>query len=214
MVAVFHLSWHHAAAEITLDAGWVGVEMFFVISGFVIIGSAQGASPVEFVERRFARLYPAAIACALIDFAALRLSGDLAYDYGLSVRSDVASLLRSVLLLMGPFQVSALWTIPIELAFYALVGLLLIGRRLYRIGTVAILLACWSAVYLIPFVLHMYGLAPVRTQSLGYGTLNMTLLRHGCFFSLGILIWLLVNEPFKAGPRGPWLFRRRFVALR
>jgi peptidoglycan/LPS O-acetylase OafA/YrhL len=28
LVAVFHLSWHYPASEITLDAGWVGGEIF------------------------------------------------------------------------------------------------------------------------------------------------------------------------------------------
>src|SRR3954471_21429677 len=39
--------------------GWVGVEIFFVISGFVIANSASKASPTEFLFGRALRLYPA-----------------------------------------------------------------------------------------------------------------------------------------------------------
>jgi peptidoglycan/LPS O-acetylase OafA/YrhL len=39
--------------------GWVGVEIFFVISGFVIANSASKSSPKEFLFGRALRLYPA-----------------------------------------------------------------------------------------------------------------------------------------------------------
>jgi peptidoglycan/LPS O-acetylase OafA/YrhL len=44
--------------------GWVGVEIFFVISGFVIANSANEASAAAFLRGRILRLYPAAWICA------------------------------------------------------------------------------------------------------------------------------------------------------
>ena len=43
--------------------GWVGVEIFFVISGFVIANSASKSSPTEFLLGRALRLYPAVWVC-------------------------------------------------------------------------------------------------------------------------------------------------------
>jgi peptidoglycan/LPS O-acetylase OafA/YrhL len=40
--------------------GWVGVEIFFVLSGFVIAYSAQGNTASGFAKRRIIRLYPTA----------------------------------------------------------------------------------------------------------------------------------------------------------
>jgi exopolysaccharide production protein ExoZ len=54
MVVVFHFSWQQPDPQVSFSPGWVGVEIFFVISGFVIMGSACKATPVEFLERRFA----------------------------------------------------------------------------------------------------------------------------------------------------------------
>src|SRR5258706_15154943 len=44
--------------------GWGGVEIFFVISGFVIANSASRSSPTEFLLGRALRLYPAVWVCA------------------------------------------------------------------------------------------------------------------------------------------------------
>src|SRR4051812_28811563 len=40
-------------------SGWVGVQIFFVISGLVVAQSAEGRSPADFLKGRIVRLYPA-----------------------------------------------------------------------------------------------------------------------------------------------------------
>jgi peptidoglycan/LPS O-acetylase OafA/YrhL len=199
MVVFFHLSWQQAGAAVGLDVGWVGVEIFFVISGFVIIGTAQSASPSEFAERRFARIYPAAIACALIDYGVLRIGGAVATAYGFHVMWGWRPLVSSLTLFGDYFLVSALWTLPVELAFYGLVLVVLVTRQLARAQWLAIGLIIWSALYLFPFALSMFGLIGAHVPSLDYGFANLTLLRHGCFFGVGMLIWLMLREPATPG---------------
>lgn len=47
--------------------GWLGVEFFFMISGFVIFMTlVRVAGPLDFAVRRFARLYPAYIVSAVL----------------------------------------------------------------------------------------------------------------------------------------------------
>ena len=83
-VCVFHLGFYAWAAEYssmerifahaaTFDLltpiawmGWIGVQIFFVISGFVIANSANGATPFGFLRSRMLRLWPAAWVCATI----------------------------------------------------------------------------------------------------------------------------------------------------
>jgi exopolysaccharide production protein ExoZ len=194
MVVVFHFSWQQPDPQVFFSPGWVGVEIFFVISGFVIMGSACKATPIEFLERRFARLYPAAIGCALISFAVLRPFEQVAAAQQLHVSATFGTLARSMLLLKGPFMVSALWTLPIEVAFYALILLVLIVRRLDRVTGLAGLLIVWSGLYLIPFALTEYGMSPLHVGPLGYDSYNLSLLRHGCFFGVGMLIWQVLNQ--------------------
>src|SRR5688500_9728869 len=44
--------------------GYLGVELFFVISGFVITLSAEGRTRAEFAVARAIRLWPAFVLCA------------------------------------------------------------------------------------------------------------------------------------------------------
>jgi peptidoglycan/LPS O-acetylase OafA/YrhL len=58
----------HLAASV-FRYGWLGVELFFVISGFVIALTLEKcATPLEFATRRFARLWPALLVCSIATF--------------------------------------------------------------------------------------------------------------------------------------------------
>lgn len=193
MVVFFHLSWKLPDPTLSFAAGWIGVEIFFVISGFVIMGSAAGSTVERFAEKRFARLYPAAIACAVINLAVLLPFAELATRYGLVVSATPGAFIASLLLIKGPFVVGALWTLPIELGFYAIIALLIWRGWIGRPVLIAAVLIAWSSLYLVPFCLGQYGILPFPVRSLGYGLLNLSMLRHGCFFGVGILLWVMAR---------------------
>lgn len=211
MVLLFHFSWRQERYRYGFDAGWVGVEIFFVISGFVIMGSAIGGGLVDFAERRIARLYPAAIGCAFLNIICLVPFVQVAQAYHLSVSAAPRAFIDSLLLINGPFLVSALWTLPIELAFYGLIFLLLFTGRIERLVVAfAAALIVWSGLYLVPFCLSEYGVIPFHVDTLGYQWKNMSMLRHGCFFGVGILLWRLKND---RGGITVWLWLALGVAL-
>src|SRR5689334_12900580 len=71
--------WAHATAFPELLPmtwfGWVGVQIFFVISGFVIANSANAVSPIAFARSRVLRLYPAVWLCAPVTLMAWWVAG-------------------------------------------------------------------------------------------------------------------------------------------
>jgi peptidoglycan/LPS O-acetylase OafA/YrhL len=105
--------------------------------------------------------------------------------------------------------VGALWTLPIELAFYALILLLIAAQATSRMAGLAYALILVSLPYLVGSSLSIVGLVPFDVPSLGYGYLNLTFVRHGCFFGLGILLFLATEQG--APPTSP--MRRFMIAL-
>ncbi|MCB8882414.1 acyltransferase [Acidisoma cellulosilytica] len=197
MVALFHLTWFEASTAQIDWFGWIGVQIFFVISGFVIAQSAQDAGPVSFAISRFLRLYPAAWICGAISLAILLYNGSTAP----TLLPLLSEFFRSVVLYpMGPFIATAYWTLPIEITFYALIGFVLYLRAFDDIETIALGLCLCSGAYLCALALLYLGIIHTPWLDFGYGWKNITLLRHGIYFSAGIFCWLISEK--RLGWRG------------
>lgn len=108
----------------SLDLGWVGVDFFFVLSGFIIAMTlSKGPSVRDFVSRRFARIYPpfwVIFACTLL--AALALPSGRA---ALSAFSPAEWLLSLALLPTGQSApvIGVAWTLHHEILFYLVAAL-------------------------------------------------------------------------------------------
>lgn len=112
-------------------AGYLGVDFFFVLSGFIIMYAHfadAGNGPVvrRYILKRLMRIFPAylPISLALIALYAALPSFSGAPDRGYS-------LLSSLLLLPadGPPALSVAWTLVHELIFYAVFLLFFISKR-------------------------------------------------------------------------------------
>ena len=183
-VAAFHLTWMTAGIAWTLPFGWVGVEVFFVISGLVIANSAHGATARQFMVGRFLRIYPAAWCAAAVSYPLFLWEGYARHTNGL------IQLYYSMILLPGPFLATAYWTLPIELAFYFLIYTAITFHGFKHIQAIAMLLILWGAPYLVALTLTSRGVVHWAWVDFDYGWKNMSLLRHGPYFGLGILVWL------------------------
>lgn len=108
--------------------GYLGVHLFFMISGFVILMSAQGNSFMEFCKSRFIRLFPVYwAACVLSTLAALAFAQT---DFMPSVKVFLANL-TMIHSIAGISSIdSVYWTLAVEMRFYALVGLLLLLKQM------------------------------------------------------------------------------------
>jgi len=98
--------------------GTFGVELFFVISGFVILPSALRYLPREFALRRFLRLYPLFFVLSLVFLALNHAAG--AYPRLNNLETAVSGLLF-INLLTGTEQLTPnAWSLTYEVMFYVL----------------------------------------------------------------------------------------------
>jgi peptidoglycan/LPS O-acetylase OafA/YrhL len=211
-VAVFHMFfWSWAGVYSTIDQtnhlfgaaanfqqwaaltwfGWVGVEVFFVISGFVIAQSANTSSPMKFLAGRMLRLYPAVWVCATATLAVLYF---VARD-PLSVL--LGPYLKSLLLVPRSRWIDGVyWTLAVEILFYALVFLILFFKWISLVH-VAWVLTFWSAIYNAVYLPIVSGAVhlPAMASFLRSHVLEpaLFLLPNGCQFALGIWLWLAAN---------------------
>ncbi|MDY0977073.1 acyltransferase [Massilia sp. CFBP9012] len=194
VVALFHFTWRIPNEAHIMPFGWVGVQVFFVISGVVIANSAIASTPYRFARNRFLRLYPAAWVAAAISFAILSVVPTPAYyALGIGVNPEWWAFASSVMLVGEDALATAYWTLPIEIAFYALVFIALLRGRV-RLRAVARLLAVASSAYLVSLFYLLVTTSGPGVLDLGYGLKNMLLLRHGVFFAIGIYLWMATQR--------------------
>jgi len=107
--------------------GYLGVQLFFVISGFVILMSAWDRRPGDFAVSRFVRLFPAYWCGVLLVLLVFFLTGE-STGYPVSKVGPIERVLPNLTMLQtgigAPDSESVYWTLWVEIHFYALISLL------------------------------------------------------------------------------------------
>lgn len=132
--ARFALEWLQPIARY----GYLGVHLFFMISGFVIAFSAEGRSARDFAVSRIARLYPAFWLAVAATTLVVHLAD--ARDYAVSWSAVALNLTMFNHLFGVPPVDGVYWSLYVELSFYLLVWVVLLTGNWHRIE---FLLAAW-----------------------------------------------------------------------
>lgn len=137
--------------------GFVGVHLFFLISGFVILASALNRTAVEFAISRWTRLYPT-YWCAVI-FTTLVLWVFLGESFDVSLIDFLANmtLLNDYI---GITDIDPVyWTLHVELQFYGCIFLLILAGAINRYQiwlSLWMLLAIGYAIFHQPFFMPWF----------------------------------------------------------
>ena len=169
--------------------GWLGVQIFFVISGFVIAISSERSTPFKFFTSRFIRLVPAVWICATITLAAWLL-----IDVGPRYK-HLHEFIRSVTFNpLPPWIDSVYWTLGVEICFYALVFILISIQRFRWLKPTMCAIGLTSTLFWIGYwaTINLQGqpiaelFSTVQWSRFG----QLLLIQHGVFFAMGVLLWL------------------------
>ncbi|MBE7209893.1 MAG: acyltransferase family protein [Gluconacetobacter diazotrophicus] len=190
-------------------AGTLAVEVFFVISGFLITRSAEQIPPGNYLLSRVLRIVPG---LALVTVFEAYVLGLLFFDGDrhLYLREVAPAHLRNILVfpevpwIPGVFQKNhyqivngSLWTLPVEAFFYLLMPLVASLRRLQLPATVIAWCVC--------LILDAGGTIGVPrivadNQYVALGLQAGGVVDMGSFFFAGSLLWQLRRKvPFDRG---------------
>ena len=198
---------HYPNAAAFTWFGWVGVEIFFVISGFVIANSASRSSPTQFLLGRALRLYPAVWVCATATLLVL-----LVFGTGRASEFIMPYIHAMTLVPEGVTKQSldvVYWTLAAEMAFYLFVFLAMLTKRI-TLRHFAFGLTVWSAAFNAIALLVLFYTTPVNLPAVSPANypylvilmfrvpLAAFLLNHGCFFALGIWLFISANRKLTA----------------
>lgn len=159
--------------------GYLGVDLFFFISGFVILMTAWGRDVPHFVASRVGRLFPAYWTGVLLTGLLLLLTGKLMKDISpITVLSNLTMTQRAGGL--GDVD-GAYWTLWVELRFYLIIAVfLLVGITRNRVLAFA---ALWPVC------------ATAFDHSGSHSWFGMLVLpREAPFFAAGMVLYIAYRE--------------------
>ena len=168
LVVIYHYTFRFAekfdtdiiTKHFNFKYGHYGVELFFIISGFVIFMSIDKIkSPFEFVYKRFVRLYPTFWFCMILTFVIVIISDVLILKVSFADFLMNFTMLPSVLNFKEVDGVY--WTLKIELFFYLLILFLLIFKKSDKnliLGFIYILIGVVSLLFYRIIYDYYYGL--------------------------------------------------------
>lgn len=177
---------HVVPPAVTFPFGRYGVQLFFVISGFVIFLTLTRASAWwDFAANRFSRLFPPYWVCIGITFAFLAALP--MKDLNVSGRDALINLTMLHYWLQIPTVDGVYGTLTIELVFYAFVSVLHVTGLLRR---VELWVGIWLAlIFAVQLAVHSgINFSPMVRTTL--------LLEHGHFFFAGVLFYRMKSEGF------------------
>ena len=167
--------------------GSMGVQLFFVVSGYVVTLSARNKTFREFWISRISRLYPAFwLSCitALLLSRVLHIETYMPYP-------DIKTFLFNLTMVPTVFGKTMLipvyWSLLEEMHFYLLISMIIAFRWWNSLLTVLI---CWLSLYVVLGLMGFIG---------GNDTVGVLVPKQSLYFITGMLFYLL-----RVGYCSPW----------
>ena len=149
IVVLFHYTMGRPEAQFGFNLGTTGVDLFFIISGFVIFMSlAKVKDSSDFVINRVSRLYPTYWAC--VSFTFILICAASLYLYGDFRQINILAYLGNLTMFQLYLNISDLdgpyWTMIVEMIFYISILILFHFKLLKFLNIIGITLSVFVAV--------------------------------------------------------------------
>jgi peptidoglycan/LPS O-acetylase OafA/YrhL len=196
MVVLYHYSFRYGQLYgykvlplFSIEHGNLGVQLFFIVSGFVIFMTLDKASHItDFVVSRLSRLYPAYWVAVVLTFIIVRVFSLPGRE--IRIKYAIQNLTMIQPWLGIPHVDGVYWTLAVELSFYAIMCILFATKLLPRIELIS-----WLGLIAMAVCTYLD-----RSQVIEiFWVLRVTrLLDFGNLFIAGIMFYKLMHEPRKS----------------
>jgi peptidoglycan/LPS O-acetylase OafA/YrhL len=175
----------HSSPSISFPVGHYGVNLFFIISGFVIFMTLERTQKsMDFVVSRFSRLFPTYWVAIFLTLAITHLLGLPGKLVGLGTAIANMTMVHGIFSV--PHVDGVYWTLEVELLFYC--GMFLL-YRLEFLDKIHVALSALMLLRLVYWLLeHGFGI------SLPWIVFRLMILQYISWFALGIAVYLLTNR--------------------
>ena len=169
MIVFFHLTMGAPESQLGFKYGVTGVNLFFIISGFVIYKSIESTrTSIDFLINRFSRLFPTYWTIVTFTFILIILHPYFWPDQ--SIAPNYVHYLGNLTMFQYYFKMPNLddpyWSMIVEMNFYIFAFVFLFFRRIRYFSAIGVVIACISsASYFFmndaPIVQHLFYYCPL-----------------------------------------------------
>jgi peptidoglycan/LPS O-acetylase OafA/YrhL len=178
---------HLKEGYLNLEFGYLGVQLFFIISGFVIFMTVERCNNIfDFAFRRATRLYPAYIAGVILTYLTVSMYRLEGRTVSLTDAALNLTMLQGLIPGLVPYVDGAYWSLTTELIFYTIMGFFLVSGFIKKLE---VPLFGWLT---LAFIVRLVGNNLdhfVLTALRFYG-----ILEYSNFFIAGIMFYKLKSE--------------------
>ena len=189
-----HYPYGDSYAELpVIKLGWLGVQLFFLISGFVIFMTLDKTETFRmYIYKRWLRLFPAMLIASVLIYSTLPVF----HERPDGIPPNILSLLPGLTFTLPswwsklagfdiPLLESAFWSLYVEFKFYVIAGLtyFILGRK-FLIPVLVSLFTFWFVVYSLSTVFDFQFLGILKSIS------NALDLKHFGWFAAGAMFYL------------------------
>lgn len=187
MVVFFHYTMGKNQANLGFKLGTTGVDLFFIISGFVILLSIEHVEKSgQFIINRISRLYPTYWACVTFTFLIMFLNGIRTVDF---TRVSIVQYLGNMTMVQFYLKIPNLdgpyWTMIIEMLFYIFMVIIFQFKLLKYLNSIGVVLTI-----LIVLITH-FQIDNIWVSRLFYG---VPVLQFWPLFFAGILFYKIIKK--------------------